>query len=175
VKRFIGGVSAVEVSWIIVAIALVWVLYFLAVNQLRSTAASWKVVLRWIAGLGGWFFVMYIFGWDRIKVGGLPSMALGLLSASLAFFSVFIIRDKDANWQQIISGTIIIIIGFTIATTIAIGAQAYSYSIFFGCLGGMILGMLIISIRRMQRAPSEPSGKSKGSSGEWKDSRPKEL
>src|SRR5437660_1063434 len=87
VKRFIEGVSAVEVSWIIVGLGLVWGLYFLSINQLRSTTATWKVVLRWIAGLGGWFFVMYIFGWDRIYAGGWSSLGLGLLSAALAFFA----------------------------------------------------------------------------------------
>jgi hypothetical protein len=145
-------------------------LYWISIQQLSSVGATYKTVLKWIAGLFGWGFLLYIFGWDRIEAGGIVSVGLMIFSAMLAFFAVYILRNRNADWQQIVSGTIIIIIGFTIATTIAVGAQALSYGIFFGCTFGMIVGMLIISIQRFNRGEGPTS-----SGDDWTDARPKHL
>jgi hypothetical protein len=175
-KRFLEGISATEASWIITALLLVLSLYLISIQQLRSRQVTYKNVLLWIAALCGWAFLLFIFGWARVMTGGILSVSLGLLSALFAFIAVFILRNKSADWQQIISGTILIIIGFTIASTIAVGADALSYGMFFGCLFGMITGMLLISIQRLNSG-GRISGKAgrTGEGDEWSDERPENL
>lgn len=168
-KKFLEGVSATEAAWMIVAWVLVGILYWVSIQQLNRGRTTYRTVLWWIAGLCGWAFSFYLYGWLRIRSEGILPMILAGCSAILALIAVLLVKNRTHDWQQIISGTIIIIMGFTVTLTIAMGATALSYGIVFGCTFGMIMGMLIISIQRLNKNP-EPA-----TTGEWSEARPKSL
>jgi len=169
VRKFLEGVSATEAAWMIVAWILMGVLYWFSIQQVNRGKTTYRTVLWWIAGLCGWAFSFYLFGWYRIISGGGFPILTSVGSAFLAFVAVMLLKKKSSDWQQIISGTIIIIMGFFIALTIAKGAQALSYAIVFGCTFGMMLGMLVISIQRLNQAPETVTA------NEWSDERPSGL
>jgi hypothetical protein len=164
-RDFFSGVSAAEVSWMIFGIAMVGLLYWLSIIQLHRRTTDWKTVLFWCAWLSFWVVSMVIFGYIRIVEGGSSPILISFLTSVISLVSVFLLSQRSNQWQRIFSGIIIIIIGSAMVITIAKDAHSYTYALMFGCLFGIIVGNLLISVLRIANFLKTPADDESDGSG----------
>ena len=170
------GVGGYELSWTIFGILASAVVYYLATVQFRNNKNGPNVVIGWLVSLGIIFFLLNQFGWNKI-VG--KDEQLGLISfiaAAIASIIVVILllRKSDSEkWEnnyKVITGAIVIAVCVAMLAAFGKGVTTMTFGLFFGFTSGVSLGMLIVSLARMNKSKEKPENDTKE---DWRKRDPK--
>jgi len=161
-KEFLSGVTYAEVAWVVTVIGLMYAFHWIATKQLTNNRHTWKVVLWWFAGVFAWIVLMYLFGWERVAKGGVLSFIFFIFAFFLGGASTYLVTN-DKTLFKIVNGVIKLIILFSVVGTV--GKQensSWGYSIVFGALLGLILGMSLLTSFTVLRNDSQVVESDKG-------------
>ncbi|HBY01434.1 MAG TPA: hypothetical protein DEG92_02650 [Rikenellaceae bacterium] len=140
VANSVVNISFSDIGWIIIGITFSFIFYSIAIKRPFKNGATWKTAMFWLICIIGWGFVMFMVVLKYITPGDIIAKLTLILTIILVASIIVILTKKTKVWEQIISGSIIALVGFGVLAAFGTNNQPIGYALITGMIGGAIIG-----------------------------------